>query len=176
MNTLLLLLQSSPVVAPSDIYLIAGCTLFGVALVLLALEFVIPSAGLLSTLCVLSIATGVICFFVHSTLWGFASLAISLGGAPFAIGFAIKLWSATPLAQRAVLDAHVGEGNSPPSALPHNGAVAIARTALRPIGRVAIGDNSFEAIAEDGFIEAGSTVRVVGREGGTLRVRAMPAV
>ncbi len=152
-----------------DGYLIAGFTLFGIALVLLAMELVIPSAGMLATLCALSIAAGVVCFFLHAPLWGFASLALSLGGAPFAIGFGIRMWSGTPLANRAVLDSEVRTAT--PENLPSVGSVGLARTSLRPIGRIEIADVTYEAMAEDGFIEAGQTVRVVSHQDGTLRVR-----
>ena len=57
MTALVLLAQSAP--PGVDAPLIAGFALFGVALVLFALEFVVPSAGLLSLLCTLSIAAGV---------------------------------------------------------------------------------------------------------------------
>ena len=171
MISLASLLQSTASVAPDSTWLIAGFALFGAALVLFALEFIIPSAGALATLCVLSIAAGVICFFVHSTLWGFASLAVSLGGAPFVIGYGLQLWSGTPMARRAVLGAQVRGSGSDATPLPIDGAIGIARTVLRPVGRVTIAEQPFEAIAEDGFVEAGESVRVVGREGGALRVR-----
>ena len=171
MITLASLLQSTATPAPDSAWLIAGFALFGAALVLFALEFIIPSAGALATLCVLTIAAGVICFFVHSTMWGFASLAVSLGGAPFVIGYGLQLWSGTPMARRAVLGAQVRGPDVDASALPANGATGTARTALRPVGRVTIAEQPFEAIAEDGFVEAGEPVQVVGREGGALRVR-----
>jgi hypothetical protein len=128
MITLASLLQSTATPAPDSAWLIAGFALFGAALVLFALEFIIPSAGALATLCVLSIAAGVICFFLHSTMWGFASLAVSLGGAPFVIGYGLQLWSGTPMARRAVLGAQVRGPDVDASALPANGATGTART------------------------------------------------
>lgn len=171
MTTLASMLQALAPAAPDGSWLIAGFALFGLALVLFALEFVIPSAGMLATLCVLSIAAGVICFFVHSALWGFASLAVSLGGAPFAVGYGLQLWSGTPLARRAVLGAQVRGTGIESTQLPADGATGVARTALRPVGRVTIAEQPFEALAVDGFVEVGEPVQVVGREGGTLRVR-----
>ena len=163
-----LLAQSQP--PGVDGALVAGFALFGIALVLFALEFVVPSAGLLSLLCTLSIAAGVPCFFMHSTLWGVTSLAMALGGAPFAIAYGLRLWSGTPMARRAVLHAEIGE-RAPTAALPAAGAEGVARTALRPVGRVEIAGVVHEALADGGFIDAGRAVRVTGREGATLRVR-----
>lgn len=172
MNPLVLLAQS---VSPGlDGPLIAGFVLFGGAIVLLLLEFVVPSAGLLSLLCTLSVAAGVACFFAHSMLWGVASLATALGGAPFAIGYGLRIWSGTAMARRAVLHAEVGESRAA-SPLPDDGARGVARTALRPVGRVEIAGAVHEALAEGGFIEAGRPVQVTGREGGSLRVREAAA-
>lgn len=154
-----------------DGFLAAGFALFGVALVLFVLEFLVPSAGALALLCTLSIAGGVACFFAHSLLWGFASLAVALGGAPFAIGYGLRLWSGTPLARRAVLGTEIGATRERTS-LPAPGSVGVARTPMRPIGRVTFNDKDFEAIADGGFIEAGKAVEVLRVEDGCLRVRA----
>jgi membrane-bound serine protease (ClpP class) len=163
------LAQASTQASGMDGTLIAGFALFGAALVLLSLELVVPSAGLLSLLCTLSIAAGVACFFAHSLLWGVASLAMALGGAPFAIGYGLRLWSGTAMARRAVLHAEVGADAR--SAVVAIGTEAIARTALRPVGRVEIDGALHEALAEGGFVEAGRRVRVTGVEGASLRVR-----
>lgn len=168
MSTLTLL--ASQAATGVDGPLIAGFALFGIAVVLFALEFVVPSAGLLSLLCTLSVVAGVTCFFVHSMLWGVASLAMALGGAPFAIGYGLRLWSGTAMARRAVLHAEVSQ-DWPRITLPADGAVGVSRTDLRPVGRVEIDGQLHEALAEGGFIEAGRAVRVTGREGSSLRVR-----
>lgn len=153
-----------------DTFLIAGFLLFGLALVLFVLEFVVPSAGALAVLCTLSIAGGVICFFAHSALWGFAALAMALGGAPFAIGYGLRLWSGTPLARRAVLGTEL-HARPMAHAAPAPGSSGVARTPMRPVGRVEIDGASHEAIADGGFIEAGEPIEVLRFEDGALRVR-----
>lgn len=156
----------------TDPWLIAGFVLFGVAMVALSLELVIPSAGVLTITCVLGLVSAVTCFFMHSTLWGLASLGLVLGGAPFAIGYGLQLWTATPLARRSVLNAQVSSQPPPTTTpLPGPGHEGTCQTALRPVGRVKFDGSVHEALAEDGFLEAGERVRVSGSEGGTLRVR-----
>jgi membrane-bound ClpP family serine protease len=164
------LAQAAATAAPSNTLLVLGFALFGAALVLLALELLLPSAGILPLLCGLSVAAGIVCFFLHSALWGFTALAVALGGAPFVIGWALGIWTTTPLARRSVLSAEV---RAPDTArLPEPGTEGRSLTDLRPVGRVEIGGRTLEAIAETGFVEAGSAVVVVaGAEGGTLRVR-----
>lgn len=166
--TLLALQATAPAL---DGALIAGFVLFGIALVLLLLEFVVPSAGVIAGLCGACLVAGVACFFVHSALWGFAALAFSLGGAPFAIGWGLRIWSTTPLARRAVLSTELEV--APSAKTPRVGSSGRALTDLRPVGRVEIEGAVLEAIAEGGFVEAGRAVRVVaGAESGTIRVRA----
>jgi membrane-bound serine protease (ClpP class) len=50
------------------------------------------------------------------------------------------------------------------------GKVGTAMTVLRPSGRVTIGDEIFDAISEDGFINKGEVVRVVKDEAGQIYV------
>jgi membrane-bound serine protease (ClpP class) len=158
----------------TDPWLLAGFVLFGVGVIALSLELIIPSAGVLAGVCVLGLVGSVACFFMHSALWGFASLAAVLGGAPFAIGYGLRLWTSTPLARRSVLHAEVSEPRAT-APLPSPGHEGLCRTDLRPVGRVEIDGTMHEAIAEDGFIESGARVRVSGAESGTLRVRRLTA-
>jgi membrane-bound ClpP family serine protease len=167
-----ILAQAAPATGGFDTALIAGFALFGLALVLAALELVVPSAGAITALCALCIVAGVVSFFVHSMLWGFASLAFALGGAPFAIGYGLRLWSTTPLARRAVLSTELEATRS--SGVPPVGARGTALTDMRPVGRVEIDGRAIEAIAEGGFIEAGSPLAVAeGSTAASLRVRAI---
>ena len=168
-------MQAAQVAAPTalDGTLIAGFVLFGLALVLLLLEFVLPSAGVIAMLCGACLIAAIACFFMHSALWGFAALAFTLGGAPFAIGWGLRIWSTTPLARRAVLSTELEVAS--PKQDSRVGATGRALTDMRPIGRIEVDGVVLEAIAEGGFLEAGRAIRVVsGAESGTLRVRAEP--
>jgi hypothetical protein len=55
------------------------------------------------------------------------------------------------------------------------GHIGTAVTPLRPSGRVDVGRRHYEATAEAGFIDAGSRVEVVGRNGFALVVRGRSA-
>lgn len=155
-----------------DAALIAGFVLLGIAIVLALLEFVVPSAGAIAVLCGLCLLASIVSFFIHSALWGFAALAFTLGGAPFAIGWGLRVWTTTPLARRAILSTQLGA--SEPSTVPGPGAEGVAITDLRPIGRVRIDGVTHDAIAEGGFVESGTPIRVVeGGNAGSLRVLAL---
>jgi membrane-bound serine protease (ClpP class) len=152
--------------------LIAGFVLFGIAIVVALLEFIVPSAGALAVLCGLCILAGVVSFFIHSALWGFAALAFALGGAPFAIGWGLRVWTSTPLARRAIhsTQLHAAERGQSPKP----GAEGLAITDLRPSGRVRIDGTIHEAITDGEFVESGTPIRVVeGGSVGGLRVTAL---
>jgi len=177
MNFIIMLAQQAAATpVADDTWLIAGFALFGVALVFFALEFVVPSGGLIATLCVLVVVAGIFCFFMHSATWGLASLTATLAGAPIAIGYGIKIWSNSPLARRVVLSQaiedqpEVAAGATPRVAI---GTLGIAETTLRPIGWIRIAANRHEALAEEGFIAAGKQVQVTGFDDATPRVRAV---
>ena len=177
MNFIFILAQQAAATpVADDSWLIAGFALFGVALVFFALEFVVPSGGLIATLCVLVVVAGIFCFFMHSATWGLASLTATLVGAPIAIGYGIKIWSNSPLARRVVLSQaiedqpEVAAGATPRVAI---GTLGIAETTLRPIGWIRIANDRHEALAEEGFIAAGQQVQVTGFDDATLRVRAV---
>ncbi|HIQ05497.1 MAG TPA: nodulation protein NfeD, partial [Anaerolineae bacterium] len=53
------------------------------------------------------------------------------------------------------------------------GAVAVVRTPLRPTGSVFLQGEWWDAVAEDGPVDAGERVQVVGREGFRLHVRRL---
>ncbi len=180
MNIFLILAQQAAATPVSpDSWLIAGFALFGVAIVLFALEFVVPSGGIIAALCVLVIAVGVFCFFMHSPTWGLASLTATLAGAPIAIAYGLKIWSSSPLARRVVLSQAIEDqpsakvGAAPRVAI---GTLGVAQTTLRPIGWIRIAADRHEALAEEGFIAIGQQVQVTGCDDATLRVRAIEIV
>lgn len=54
------------------------------------------------------------------------------------------------------------------------GTSAEAATVLRPVGKVRVGQDVFDAVAEDGFVPTGAAVVVVGHRVGQLVVAARP--
>lgn len=145
-------------------WLVAGFALLGATLALGIAELFVPTAGVLAVMTALAAIGSVACFFMHSPLWGFASLLAYAAGAPFAVVFGFKLWTRTPIARRMVLGSVDGEAEEPGPA-PAAGPVAvgedgIAATPLRPVGFVRFGERRIEAVAEHGMIEAGTAVTV----------------
>lgn len=75
----------------------------------------------------------------------------------------------------SILEATVAGGGGArlsvePNALPAPGAAGVASSVLRPSGRVTIDGEPFDAVSSEGFIEAGTAIRVTGHQGESLLV------
>jgi len=97
---------------------------------------------------------------------------ILLGG--FGAWLAARLLPQWGLARLSVLEATVASGharlNTEPSTLPAPGSTGVASSTLRPSGRVTIDGEPFDAVSSQGFIQAGTTIRVVAHHGETVVV------
>ncbi len=102
--------------------------------------------------------------------------AVVLGGimlGAFGAWIAAKLLPRWGVARMSVLEATVAGGTraSPEaSSLPAAGLVGVATGTLRPSGRVTIDGEPFDAMSSQGFIEAGTAVRVIGHQGASVLV------
>ena len=104
--------------------------------------------------------------------------AVVLGGimlGAFGAWLAARLLPRWGVARLSVLEATVagGEGaraSIEPSALPAAGRTGVATSVLRPSGRVTIDGEPFDAVSSQGFIEAGTAVRVIARQGESIVV------
>lgn len=182
MNTLLLLAaETIGDGAADERWVIIGFVLLAMAIVFFAAELFIPSAGLLATLCGLCLLGSIGAFFAHDWRWGLVAASVYAAGAPAAIIFGLKVWSASPLARRMILDDDRDDDRPPsqrPAALRREqlrqlvGAEGEAVTPLRPVGFVRIQGERIDALAETGLIDAGSRVVVVDVVDDQIRVRA----
>ena len=101
---LLTLAQDVAADAPNEAYLLWGFILFGAAVLLLGLEFFVPSGGMIAILCGVAAVGSVVAFFQYSTTLG---IVVALGYVvltPFALVFIFKLWLNSPIAKLMILD------------------------------------------------------------------------
>lgn len=129
----------------------ALCTLAAVALLLFAEEFA-PWSGTARA----TAAAGVILLTAAVLLVWLRCFAVKF----WRRGFTLE--AASPAAPPAA------DGLAP-------GAVGVALTDLRPLGRADFGGQRREVRCEDGFAPAGAGVRITGREPGNLIVRLTPS-
>jgi len=142
------------------------------------------SGGIIGLIGVISILAGLLGLFVSDELStpegqgqlarGFAVVlgGVALGG--FGAWLAARLLPRWGLARVSVLEATVAgvgaHGGSAASTLPALGQRGEAATTLRPSGRVTMNGELFDAVSSQGFIQAGTTIRVVAHHGETVVV------
>jgi membrane-bound ClpP family serine protease len=153
--------------------------LFVAALVVFAIDLMIPTGGILVAV------TGILCFaaiffaFRHSQVSGVWMLIATLSLIPIMLFFLLVVWPRTPFGRRMMTSPDpVGEfvwsdaSDSDPKAL--IGATGVAESEFLPRGSVRIGERSYEAVSDAGWIAAGQTVKVMRLDVGRLVV--MPVI
>jgi len=159
-----------------------GLLLLGAAVLLGALELLIPSAGVIGLVAVAVAFAGVACLWVHDPLWGLSGLGAVVVLGPLATWYGLKILPYTPIGRSLILGGPLeDEADQEPDE--HTRALADARsslvgragvalTDLRPIGVVRIDGERIDASAEMGYIPAGQRVTVVSADGIQVKVRA----
>jgi membrane-bound serine protease (ClpP class) len=129
--------------------------------VLILLDLVVPSHGVLSVMGVLSFAGGIgVCFRINPWI-GMAILITSLVLAPLAFHWFSHAWPKTKMARGLVLAPLEPEK---PGAVPlavHIGQVGRSISELRPAGVCEFGDVRVEAVSDVGMVRPGQRVEVI---------------
>lgn len=129
--------------------------------VLILLDLVVPSHGVLSVIGVLSVTAGIaVCFRINRWL-GMGVLAASLVLAPLAFHWFSYVWPKTRMARGLVLAATEPEK---PGATPlpvHIGQVGRSVSELRPAGVCEFGGVRVEAVSDVGMVAPGQRVEVI---------------
>lgn len=159
-----------------------GFVLLGVAVVVLALEVVLPTAGVLALVSATLAIAGVVAFFLHDPMWGFGSaLGVAFLG-PMAGAFLLKIWPHTAVG-RALMGVksdqeqeadRLAELQAEQSRAALLGVEGETLTDLRPVGVVRLNGARHDALAETTLIRAGKRVRVVHVDGSQIKVRELP--
>ncbi len=153
--------------------------LFIAALVIFAIDLMIPSGGVLIGVTACFAFAAVLVAFRYSTNAGVWMLIATLGAAPLMIWGFLELWPRTPIGRRMTsAPERAGEfvwSDAAKSKDFHSlvGAEGIAMSEMIPSGLVQIGNQSYEAFSESGPIDAGKLVRVVRLDVGRLVVTSI---
>ncbi|MHC4992279.1 MAG: NfeD family protein [Planctomycetota bacterium] len=168
-----------------EAFLIIGFVLVAAAVVLLFLELLIPSGGLIGILCGVAALGSIVAFFRYDTTWGIVTTLLYLVLGPIALVFIFKLWINSPLAGRMILGGEGGEIDEEASESQADqsrrerfaqlqeliGAEGVTVTALRPVGVVKIHGERVDALAETGVILADTEVIVTDVYDNQIKVR-----
>lgn len=170
----------------NDAFLIWGFLLVAAAIVLLFIELLIPSGGLIGVLCGIAAIASVVAFFRYDATWGIVALLGYLVLGPIALVFFFKLWLNSSLGQRMILGGEddVADAETDTTVRADQarrerlaqlqaliGAEGRTVTALRPVGVVKIDGQRVDALAETGVILAGTEVVVTDVYDNQIKVR-----
>ena len=168
-------------------YLFWGIALLAGAIILLVLELLFPSGGLLGILCAVCTVGSIIAFWRYTPMAGGTALGIYLVLGPFVVIFGFKLWIQSSLGKRMILggdedapdksdeEAHEASERARIERMVELrqliGANGVTITALRPVGTVKIEGKRIDALAETGVIDAQTPVVVTDVYDNQIKVR-----
>ncbi|MEN6385804.1 MAG: NfeD family protein [Phycisphaerales bacterium] len=148
--------------------------------ILLALEFFVPSFGLIFILAMCCLGGGIYIFFTASQTAGLAGIFISLVLVPLAFIIFYKILPHTGFGKSLTLEGpkkKTAEGIADSENLNNLlGKTAVTISPLRPVGMCSFENPGsvgikLECVAESGYVEKGKTVKVIKVEGTQLTVR-----
>lgn len=146
------------------------------AMVFFFLEMLTPMFGLLAALGIAALAGAVWAAYSVHHVFGLVMLAGTIVWVPAYLVLLVRVLPKTPLGKHLFLQrARKGTGEAAPEAEKYEslvGAEGVAATLLRPSGAVKIDGERIIAIAEQGVIQKGTPVRVVGASSTNVIVRA----
>ncbi|MDR1918352.1 MAG: nodulation protein NfeD [Tannerellaceae bacterium] len=162
--------------------------LFLIGLLLVALEvFVIPGFGVTGIGGIVFIITGLILSLLNNVNFNFegvtapdfgkATLTVLLG---LGSGFILMLWLSNKIGDRGLfrkvaLQTDLEASISSPVLSGLIGKEGVAATVLRPSGKVTIEGEWYDGVSEGGFIEKGTSVKVVRFENAQVYVLPLPS-
>lgn len=158
-------------------WLIFALFLFGLCAVLLVLEIFVPSFGLLTVCSLASLAGGVSIFFKFGPISGWIGVGAAVVIIPIVWIITYRLFPKTPFGKHVTLgkpDREKGDGIPDMKDIEAMlGADGIVITPLRPVGMCNFDGKRIECVAETGYIERESKIRVIHVEGTQLTVRLL---
>jgi membrane-bound serine protease (ClpP class) len=164
-----------------DPLLVWGLGLLCIALVLVLLEFFVPSAGAIAITAAVCAIGGLVCLFRFSPLWGIMGLFGVLITTPLVVWAGLALWQHTPIGRRMIgapteeeqFERIQKEESFVKQRLGLLDKQGVALTDLRPVGVVDIEGQRHDAVTDADFISPGTLVRVTLVEATQVRVRPL---
>lgn len=165
-----------------DPMLLWGLGLVALAVILLIVEIIVPSGGVIAlTSGVVGIA-GVVCLFMmqeNGTLWGISAALMLIIFFPASFAVWVKVMPGTAIGRRMMgipdEDESRVELDSERARLEELhalvGMTGTARSPLRPVGSIEIDGRVYQALAEGTAIERGQQVRVTQIVNAQIKVR-----
>ena len=171
---------TQPAQTDNNAMLVWAIILIGMAAILLVLEILIPSGGLISVFAAICLIAGIVLMFGVDTTMGLLASAVSLIAIPFILGFGLKIWPNTPVGRWLTLGEPNATNAPAPTTTPDAhpqlavGDTGKALTDLRPVGTCILAKQRRDCLAVGEVIQAGTTVRIVAIDGMQIKVKPVP--
>ncbi len=156
-------------------WLVFAVFLYFVCAVLIIAEVFVPSGGLISICAIACLVGGIVIFFQYSATAGWIGIGIAVIMIPSVLVVAYKIFPRTRFGKNVTL--------TPPKrrqgdAIPDTdklkellGADGVVLTPLRPVGMCDFSGQRVECVAESGYVDKGTKVKVINVESTQLTVR-----
>lgn len=149
-----------------------GLGLLTLAIVLLVIEILVPSGGVIGIAAFLVSVVGVVALFRYDAAWGAAGSLMVVVAIPASIYAWVRIFPSTPIGR-----AMMGSENPEPDSIAKSaepgiaqGTRATALTDLHPVGFIELDGKRLDARARGSLIDAGTEVVVVTSSGMQLEV------
>jgi membrane-bound serine protease (ClpP class) len=136
-------------------------------LVLLVLEFFVPSGGALAVMCALSLVAAIVVGFMAGPLTGISILLTVCITVPTMAAAAVRWWPATPFGKLMLVQRPKSPDDVLPETIAYRGLKELvgrrgqAKGLMLPSGLVLIDGKTYDAVSEGVPIEAGQPILVV---------------
>ena len=151
--------------------------LFIACAILLVLEIFVPSFGLLTVMALGSLAGGIVIFFNYGAGWGYVGIINAFILIPVVWIITYKVLPNTSFGKKITLtepDREKGDAIPDSNELETmKGREGVVLTPLRPVGMCDFEGRRLECVAETGYVEKNSVVKVIHVEGTQLTVRLL---
>ena len=160
--------------------LLWGVALIAAAALLLVIEVFVPSGGIIAIVSAVVAIAGVVSLFRYDTTWGLIGMLTVMLLGPIVLAFGLKVWPNTPIGRAMMFGEGGREAEERRERAQEDATAALnqltgqtgeALTDLHPSGTIRINGVKHDAISDGGWIDRGTTVRVIGRSLNELRVR-----
>ncbi len=136
------------------------------ALIVIAVELFVPSAGLLAILSAGLLTSAVIVAFLHSVPAGVSMIGVIALLLPLIFVLFVKIWPSTPIGKRVLIGRQRHEDLLPTGDWYDTreemvGKRGVAKSRMLPSGQVVIEGQKYDAVSQGMAIEPGDVIEVV---------------
>jgi len=141
-------------------------------------EIFVPSGGLLTVLSILSFVGAIVMAFFVSPTAGIVTLLAIILLTPLLLYVLMRVWPHTPIAKRIILSGPASRGTAGDLTRREAGSLVgrtgVAKTLLRPAGKMTLDGQTVDCVTEGEFVQPGTRVTVLEEHGARVVVRPVP--